>query len=356
MHEVRQYRTALPGVEVVSLKSLRQFPRHSHDQFGIGVINSGGHRSWSGLGWVEAICGDIIMVNPGEMHDGHSLEGKPRSWTMLFFEPRIACDILVDGQANSIPTLCPAVRDRAQALRFGRLFDAVTDPQPDALRLDQEFVTTVAHAFLHHASHRPLRSFGLPSIQRIVRIIDREPERPLSLQAMADMAGVSRFHLLTGIFPSHRCNAARLYLAAACSSRTPSPRRRTRARASKCRLRLRRSKSHDTRLRSATWDDPCSLSASYLRAEKSNFVQDSTRKAIDNRSMIRPCTPEDCDEIWTVINDGASAYRGVIPADCLREPYMTHEKLRRRNAGRYRLLGGGREWFIRGCHGHTARA
>ena len=65
MHEVRQYRTALRGVEAVSLKSLRQFPRHSHDQFGIGVINSGGHRSWSGIGWVDAICGDMIMVNPG---------------------------------------------------------------------------------------------------------------------------------------------------------------------------------------------------------------------------------------------------------------------------------------------------
>jgi AraC-like DNA-binding protein len=196
MHEVRQYRTALPGVEAVSLKSLRQFPRHSHDQFGIGVIDSGGHRSWSGLGWVEAICGDIIMVNPGEMHDGHSLDGKPRSWTMLFFEPRIACHILADGQSNSIPTLRPTVRDRGQAIRFRRLFNAVTDPQPDALRMDQEFVTTLAHAFRHHASHRPLRSLGQPSIHRIVKIIDREPERPLSLQAMADMAGVSRFHLL----------------------------------------------------------------------------------------------------------------------------------------------------------------
>jgi AraC-like DNA-binding protein len=195
MHEVRQYRTALPGVEAVSLKSLRQFPRHSHDQFGIGVINSGGHRSWSGLGWVEAICGDVIMVNPGEMHDGHSLDGKPRSWEMLFFEPRIACDILVDGQSN-IPSLHPTVRDRSQAMRFRRLFAAVTDPQPDALRLDQEVVTTLGHAFLHHASHRPLRSLGLPSIDRIVKIIDREPEKPLSLQAMADMAGVSRFHLL----------------------------------------------------------------------------------------------------------------------------------------------------------------
>ncbi len=44
--------------------------------------------------------------------------------------------------------------------------------------------------------------------------------------------------------------------------------------------------------------------------------------------MIRPCNEEDFDEIWTIINDGASAYRGVIPADRWCEPYMTREKLR----------------------------
>lgn len=44
--------------------------------------------------------------------------------------------------------------------------------------------------------------------------------------------------------------------------------------------------------------------------------------------MIRLCNAEDFDEIWTIINDGASAYRGIIPADRWSEPYMTHEKLR----------------------------
>jgi hypothetical protein len=44
--------------------------------------------------------------------------------------------------------------------------------------------------------------------------------------------------------------------------------------------------------------------------------------------MIRLCDEEDFDEIWTIINDGASAYRGIIPADRWSEPYMTREKLR----------------------------
>ena len=43
--------------------------------------------------------------------------------------------------------------------------------------------------------------------------------------------------------------------------------------------------------------------------------------------MIRPCAVHDFEKIWTIINDGASAYRGVIPADCLKNPYMAKSEL-----------------------------
>src|SRR4051794_10552421 len=32
--------------------------------------------------------------------------------------------------------------------------------------------------------------------------------------------------------------------------------------------------------------------------------------------------------IWQIINDGAQAYKGIIPADRWTEPYMPREKLR----------------------------
>ena len=43
--------------------------------------------------------------------------------------------------------------------------------------------------------------------------------------------------------------------------------------------------------------------------------------------MIRPATPEDFSTILEIINDGASAYKGVIPADRWHEPYMSAESL-----------------------------
>jgi GNAT superfamily N-acetyltransferase len=44
--------------------------------------------------------------------------------------------------------------------------------------------------------------------------------------------------------------------------------------------------------------------------------------------MIRRCSDSEFDVIWTIINDGARAYQGVIPADRWTEPYMSQEKLR----------------------------
>lgn len=43
--------------------------------------------------------------------------------------------------------------------------------------------------------------------------------------------------------------------------------------------------------------------------------------------MIRRCEDRDFKQIWTIINDGASAYRGIIPDNCWSEPYMSQKSL-----------------------------
>jgi len=43
--------------------------------------------------------------------------------------------------------------------------------------------------------------------------------------------------------------------------------------------------------------------------------------------MIRRCDERDFELIWSIINDGAHAYEGVIPAECWREPYMSGDEL-----------------------------
>jgi len=43
--------------------------------------------------------------------------------------------------------------------------------------------------------------------------------------------------------------------------------------------------------------------------------------------MIRKVSPTEVDDILNVVNDAAQAYKGVIPTDCWKEPYMNRTEL-----------------------------
>src|SRR3954471_5577550 len=54
---------------------------------------------------------------------------------------------------------------------------------------------------------------------------------------------------------------------------------------------------------------------------------------------VRECAREDRPAILAIVNDAAEAYRGVIPADRWREPYMPREELDAEIAAGVRFWG-----------------
>jgi N-acetylglutamate synthase-like GNAT family acetyltransferase len=54
--------------------------------------------------------------------------------------------------------------------------------------------------------------------------------------------------------------------------------------------------------------------------------------------MIHPCSENDFETVCAIINEAAEAYRGVIPEDCWKVPYMPREELR------YEIASGVRFW------------
>lgn len=45
--------------------------------------------------------------------------------------------------------------------------------------------------------------------------------------------------------------------------------------------------------------------------------------------MIRLCRPDDIQSVCAIINEAATAYRGVIPDDCWHDPYMPMDEIQR---------------------------
>ena len=55
--------------------------------------------------------------------------------------------------------------------------------------------------------------------------------------------------------------------------------------------------------------------------------------------MIRRCGETEFETIREIINDAAQAYKGVIPADCWKEPYMPADELQEDVAAGVQFLG-----------------
>ena len=74
-----------------------------------------------GRGMVEAGAGDMITVNPGEVHDGAPIGDAGRSWRMLYFDPAVisaAAEDIGQGRSGSGEFASPAFRDADTANAF----------------------------------------------------------------------------------------------------------------------------------------------------------------------------------------------------------------------------------------------
>jgi AraC-like DNA-binding protein len=198
IHQVEQLKTNIPGIEARTLVSNHQFPRHSHDQFGIGVIAFGAQRSWSGVGPVQAGAGDVIMSNPGEIHDGLPLDGDVRGWRMLYFDPAVLVREVEEEIVGQVEIVHPVAHDPLLAGHFAQLFGCLTASRSDGLAREENLLRSLMYLLRQHGMARPSSSGPSPSVAKAIQRLESAPETSISLAELALLSGVSRFQLLRG--------------------------------------------------------------------------------------------------------------------------------------------------------------
>jgi AraC-like DNA-binding protein len=189
-HKVTPHRSKVPGIDAIEFETARAFPRHAHDQYGIGVILAGAQRSWSGRGQVESFAGGVITVNPGEMHDGLPAGDSPRRWRMLYFDPP-----LLAGARGQREFQAPSLRDRGLANLVLALFAQVTGAG-DALAAGESLVRIAAPLMGSTLTGTRKPSRPAPAIAKAKARIDEDPACPVTLAELAALAGTGRFQLV----------------------------------------------------------------------------------------------------------------------------------------------------------------
>ena len=188
----------LAGLEAMSATTSRSFPRHTHDEYGIGLVDHGGHASWSGRGKVEAGPGSFISVNPGEVHDGHALGRRPRSWRILYFEPGAlnALQADVTGRDAAFEFSQPVFDDRALRASFEMAFAHARLREPDALGCESAALELIAGLHAHASAARRSHDIATADVRRARERLDAEPATPVTLAELARDCSLSRFQLL----------------------------------------------------------------------------------------------------------------------------------------------------------------
>jgi len=204
-------RCGVAGMEAVEAETQHAFPRHVHEQFGIGLIHRGAHTSWSSRGRVEARAGDVITCNPGEVHDGAPIGRTSRAWRMLYLDPSIAQDAASDrseGRTRTCEFALPVLHDDRVGRLFLALFRAATayDRNGRMLQIEGLLLTLLERA-AREQSCAEIMASAPAAISRARARIDGDPAAPMTLSDLARESGLSRFQVLrafvraTGLTP-----------------------------------------------------------------------------------------------------------------------------------------------------------
>jgi len=196
----QQLRCQGAGIDAVEADSARVFGKHVHTQFGLGLIARGAQRSSSGRGLIEAGAGDIITVNPEEVHDGRPIGEGGRHWRMLYLSPSLVAELADDiseGRASSTQEFRhPKLSEPPLARQFSALFRALTDSfDPQELQADTGLLLLLSQVLQTRPATQTGVSAGIASARER---IDDEPLAALTLGALAQQAGLSRFQFLRG--------------------------------------------------------------------------------------------------------------------------------------------------------------
>ncbi|MBB4866192.1 AraC-like DNA-binding protein [Pseudomonas nitritireducens] len=184
LHRVNCTTAALPGLRSVEILTQRSFPRHAHDEYGIGVMLEGGHRSWSGRGQVEAGPCDTITVSPNELHDGIPLRGEARRWGMLYIEPALLAQLAGEDMARREFTL-PALADPRLARRVAGLLQRLPSACAD------EAGEGVLELFGELLDKRiDTAGVALPS-RSVARMLERIHDDPRNAPVLAELAAIA---------------------------------------------------------------------------------------------------------------------------------------------------------------------
>lgn len=175
-----------------------QYERHSHDFYVIGTFDSGAATYALGRKTITAPAGSVIIINPGEPHDGRPTDGAGYIYSMVYVEPQVVAELAEELEVATSGSLMfgdPVVQDpdvfaKVRALHRALFVDG------EALGRDVALIEALKHLISRHAGSAPERS-GLRDgrIGRVREFLHANYRENFSTLELAAASGIGRSQL-----------------------------------------------------------------------------------------------------------------------------------------------------------------
>lgn len=188
--------SGLPGLECFQASGIRhQYGRHSHPDWAIGIIENGiGGTVYRGAR--ESISvGEIVVINPEEVHTGYPADGRSLTYRMLYADRSFVRDILGIGPAE--PRFASIrIPDSGWASRLRQVHQALSGEvglahETTLIETLREFVSTYSDVRVH--TPKGAEPLAVRNVKEYLRANFRRNVRIAELTALA---GLDRAYLI----------------------------------------------------------------------------------------------------------------------------------------------------------------
>jgi AraC-like DNA-binding protein len=192
-------RPCRPDVELLEAAfDTHVYDRHMHDALAVGVTLRGVQRFWCRGSTYDSRPGDVIVLDPGDVHDGRSGSHGGYAHRMLYVDRESVRSIVADAFGPARPSFTsdtPLLHDR----RLAREIDAAWSSlavSPVSLQSDQRL-----HRIVRSLASRMTRagiarqSVNLPALARVRDYLHDHVDRQITVGELAAIAESSRFQL-----------------------------------------------------------------------------------------------------------------------------------------------------------------
>lgn len=192
-YDVRFTRPTHVPIELVAVAyNQRSFPVHTHDQYVVGVVESGAERLEIDGSAHLIRTGDMITIDPGVAHSNHTLGSEVLRYRVFYLPREIV------ARHSSRQSLRFESPKRANAAASKRLVDLHKwFERGGGCSLEEEAAVAELVEAAFGASSRQGSDIELPeAILRAQGFIDAHYNENFTLDDVACVAGLSKFHLV----------------------------------------------------------------------------------------------------------------------------------------------------------------